>query len=76
MVAISNISKQVIISKSGIVANFTNDQIGSKLLAMGVLPGSEIKIMQEAPFGGGVVVKVDNHYIALRKQEAACILLK
>lgn len=55
---------------------FSNDQVGSKLLAMGVLPGSKIRVVREAPFGGGIVVKVDNNYLALRKQEAACILLK
>ncbi len=80
MVAISNItSKQASIVKvgmAGIVAQFTNEQIGSKLLAMGILPGSRLEVVREAPFGGGIVVKVDNNYLALRKQEAACILLK
>lgn len=80
MVAISNItSKQVSTEKpgtAGIVAQFTNEQIGSKLLAMGILPGSRLEVVREAPFGGGLVVKVDNNYLALRKQEAACILLK
>jgi len=69
-------NQQVGPQKTGIVAGFTNDQMGSKLLAMGVLPGSEITVIREAPFGGGIVVKVDNNYLALRKQEAACILLK
>lgn len=61
---------------AGIVAQFANEQIGSKLLAMGILPGSWLEVVREAPFGGGVVIKVDNNYLALRKQEAACILLK
>lgn len=80
MVAISKItSRQVSSEKAGvvgIVAQFTNEQIGSKLLAMGILPGSRLEVVRKAPFGGGVVVKVDNNYLALRKQEAACILLK
>jgi len=80
VVAISKItSKQVSTEKpgmAGIVAQFTNEQIGSKLLAMGILPGSRLEVVREAPFGGGLVVKVDNNYLALRKQEAACILLK
>ncbi|MDX1941471.1 MAG: FeoA family protein [Saprospiraceae bacterium] len=62
--------------KSGIVSQFSDDQLGSKLLTMGVLPGSQVEIVREAPFGGGVVIKVDNNYLALRKQEAECILLK
>lgn len=62
--------------KSGTVAQFSDDQLGSKLLTMGVLPGSQVEIVREAPFGGGVVIKVDNNYLALRKQEVQCILLK
>ncbi len=80
VVAIPTIaSKQLTVAmlgSSGIVAQFTNNQIGSKLLAMGVLPGNKIEVVREAPFGGGVIVKVDNNFLALRKQEAACILLK
>lgn len=62
--------------KAGFIARFTNDQIGCKLLTMGVLPGSRVEVMRTAPFGGGLVVKVDSNYFALREQEAACILLK
>lgn len=45
-------------------------------MAMGILPGSRIELVRKSPLGGGWFVKVDNTYIALRKQEAACIVLK
>lgn len=61
---------------SGFVAQFTNEQIGCKLLAMGVFPGSQVEIVREAPFGGGLFLKIDGNYLALRQQEAACILLR
>ncbi len=61
---------------SGYVLGFNDDRLGSKLLAMGVLPGSKVEVLRKAPFGGGVVLKVDHHYLALRAQEAACILIK
>ncbi|MFN7118372.1 MAG: ferrous iron transport protein A [Saprospiraceae bacterium] len=61
---------------SGFVAQFTNEQLGCKLLAMGVFPGSQVQIVRKAPFGGSLFLKVDNNYLALRQQEAACILLR
>lgn len=60
----------------GTVARFNDERLGSKLLAMGVLPGSRLEILRAAPFGGGVVVKIDDHLLALRKEELLCIILK
>lgn len=60
----------------GFVAAFTNEQIGCKLLSMGVFPGSRVEIVRAAPFGGGLFLKIDGNYLALRQQEAACILLR
>lgn len=45
-------------------------------MAMGLLPGSRVAIVRRAPFGGGWYVKVDNFYLALRKEEAASIVLQ
>lgn len=56
------------------MAGFTNDAIAGKLMAMGVLPGSKIALVRSSPLGGGWYAEVDNIRIALRKQEAACIL--
>jgi ferrous iron transport protein A len=60
----------------GEVSHFSNERIGSKLMAMGVLPGSQIEYIRKAPFGGGCYVKVDNVMLGLRKAEAASIVLK
>ena len=62
--------------KGGFVSHFTNQLIASKLMSMGVLPGSRLEIIRKAPFGGGCYVKADKHYLALRKQEAACIIMR
>lgn len=61
---------------AGFVAQISNEPIGCKLLAMGVFPGSRVELVRQAPFGGGVLVKVDSNYLALRQQEAACIVLR
>jgi ferrous iron transport protein A len=60
----------------GLVSHFLNQRIASKLLAMGILPGSIIQMVRKAPFGGGCYIKVDNFFIALRKNEAEAIVLQ
>ncbi len=68
---------QLKVDELGLVAAITDDQIGSKLMAMGIRPGSQITIIRKAPLGSGFYVKVNSkHFIAIRKQEAACIVLK
>ena len=59
-----------------LVADFLNPKIATKLMAMGIMPGSNIQVIRKAPFGGGFYVKVDNLLIALRKNEAGSILVK
>ncbi len=60
----------------GIVLQFNNPQIACKLMAMGMLPGSIIKVMRKAPLGGGFYLKVNGHGMALRVNEAAAVIVK
>lgn len=79
MVASINLNKVLsatLPGKGELVSHFADNQVASKLMAMGILPGSRIELVRKSPLGGGWFVKVDNTYIALRKQEAACIVLK
>lgn len=62
--------------KSGEVAYFLNDIIAGKLMAMGVLPGSQIALVRQSPLGDSLYVQADNQILALRKAEAACIVMK
>ncbi len=58
------------------VVGFTNDQLASRLISMGVLPGSKVELIRKAPFGGGWYARIDNQVIALRKEELECIVMK
>jgi len=58
----------------GKVIRFSDDLIAGKLMAMGVLPGSEIEIVKIAPFKGGFYLKTDGNNMAVRYDEAASIL--
>lgn len=60
---------------TGEVAAFGNDVVAAKMMSMGILPGTRLMLVREAPFGGGWYVKIGNYAIALRKQEAACIIM-
>jgi len=59
----------------GLVRQISNPAIASKLMAMGILPGTSIQLVRKAPFGGGCYVKADNLLVALRKTEACSIIL-
>ncbi len=67
---------QLPIGRPGRIVQFADEQVGSKLMAMGILPGSRITVIRRAPFGGGYYVRVDNLVLALRKQEMENILCR
>lgn len=58
------------------ISHFTNDQMASKLMSMGILPGSQVNLIRKAPMGGGWYIKVDNKVIAMRAEEFNCIVLQ
>ena len=59
-----------------IVDSFSDHYVGGKLLSMGILPGSKVEIVRKSPLGGSIYTKVNNSLVALRKEEAACIMLR
>lgn len=62
--------------KKGMIIGFSDDYIAKKLMSMGIIPGTSIEYIRQAPFGGTCYVKADNLTLALRKDEAAGILLR
>jgi len=64
-------------SEQLVVKNFSNDSVGSRLMSMGILPGSQITIERIAPLKGGICLKTFNgHKLALRYQEAESIMVE
>lgn len=57
------------------IAGFTRDDLASKLLTMGLLPGSTIQVVRKAPFGRSWYVLIDEYAIALRQEELSTILV-
>ncbi len=61
--------------QKAVVVGFTDQQIALKLLEMGVLPGIELTVKHIAPMGDPMAIDLDNYLLALRKDEAATILV-
>ncbi len=53
-----------------------NDAISHRLLEMGVTPGATIRVIKNAPFGCPIEIKVRNSHLAIRRSEAAAILVE
>lgn len=45
-------------------------EIQSRLYALGLYPGVEVKVLRFAPFGDPMQLKVGNALLSIRKQEA------
>jgi Fe2+ transport system protein FeoA len=63
------------IGARGLISGFTNQKVAGKLLSMGALPGQRLQLVRKSPFGGALYVKNGKYIIALRKEEAACIIM-
>ncbi len=65
------------VSEQLVVKNFSNDSVGSRLMSMGILPGSLITIERIAPMKGGFCLKtLTGQKLALRYQEAESIMVE
>lgn len=61
--------------QKGIVKDFKDEYISLKLLEMGVLPGTEVKMKFAAPLGDPICVRVTGYDLTLRIEEAKTIIL-
>ncbi|WP_297888181.1 FeoA family protein [Sulfurihydrogenibium sp.] len=63
--------------KKGKVAYITGcEDIKQKLYDLGIIPGETVEVLQDAPFGGPIKIKVHDYCLALRKKEASCIMVE
>jgi Fe2+ transport system protein FeoA len=50
-----------------VIKSFSNHQLAAKLMAMGILPGTEIVMIRKSPFGGAYYIKAKNHWSRCEK---------
>jgi len=64
------------VGEQRIIASFNNEDIGGKLLCMGVKPGSKITLLRKTNFDKTFYLKVNASRMAIRADEAAMIELR
>jgi ferrous iron transport protein A len=69
----ANTVAEMLPGETAVIAGFSDEQIGLKLLEMGLLPGTAIRYNFSAPFGDPICVSVSDVDLSLRKEEAATI---
>ncbi len=57
----------------GIIKDFSAENIPSKLLEMGCLPGNEVQMLQMAPFRDPMYLNINGSHLAIRKEIALLI---
>ena len=64
------------VGESGVIKGFQNSTITLKLLEMGFLPGSLVKLNYKAPLGDPISVRVSGYNVSIRLEEAAMIVIQ
>lgn len=57
------------------VFQFEDEQLGGKLMAMGMLPGASVELVRTALAGNTLYIKFNGYCMAIRRSEAMSILL-
>ncbi len=63
------------IGETGEISGFVSETETLKLLEMGCLPGSEVKLKFAAPFNGPLYISVSGNEMAIRRDIAENIIL-
>lgn len=63
-------------SRARITELDTTNEITQRLMIMGVLPDSEVKLVQIAPLGDPIAIEIAGRRLSLRRREAASIQIQ
>ena len=47
----------------------------SRLMTMGLIPGTRVKILPSAPMGDPIAIRLRSYHLALRKADAAQVVV-
>lgn len=63
------------IGQTAYIRSISEDSYTCKLLTLGLLPDAKVTYIRRAPFGGARYLQIDNHYVAVRADEAKTIVI-
>ncbi len=62
------------VNKTGIIkAVLGNGSLRHRLLEMGIIPGTKLKLIKKAPLGDPIQIQIRNFYLSIRKFDAEMI---
>jgi ferrous iron transport protein A len=64
------------IGEKGTICCLRDPEMSLKLLEMGCIPGTEVKLNSKAPLGDPITIIVNDYTLSLRLDEAENIMLK
>lgn len=64
------------LGESSVIKEFENEKISAMFLEIGCLPKSPIRLIRKGPAGRTMYLRINGNAFALRKEEAAQIILK
>ena len=69
-------ASELVPREAGVVCGFADSCFAQRYMCMGVRVGSRVELVRRAPFGRACYLRVDGRHLAVRKEEAACLLLQ
>lgn len=64
------------IGQKAFICSFNNDELSSKLLEMGCLPGEMLSLSRTAPMGCPMAINIAGYELSLRRDEAAAVMVE
>ena len=52
------------------------ENVPTRLLEMGLLPGTHVEVLRLAPLGDPMDLRIRGYRLSIRKAEAACVVLE
>lgn len=65
----------IIEKKEGVLSHFSDDFIAQRMMSMGVIPGSNIKLVRSMPNIGSYYIRANNRHIAMREEEVKSLII-
>ena len=62
--------------ETAIVGSFIDNEVSLKLIELGIIPGSKIKMLRRAPMGDPIAFSFSGSIISMRQMEAETVLLE
>ena len=69
-------ASELLARERGRVCGFSDECHAQKFMCMGVRPGSEVELVRKAAWGQACYFDVDGRRLAVRREEAACLLIQ